>query len=414
MITKFSRFVGCRWFKILPVLLCLVDFCMGQTLRKPFPQHTIYTKGAIRPSQYSQAQLDKQVSNFYLQWKGRYLKPGCNAGEYYIQFSVKGKQCVSEGQGYGMLIAVCMAGFDKDAKSIFDGLYKYYRSHPALSSPYLMAWEQGQNCKSLDRGTASDGDLDIADALLMADKQWGSTGEINYKEAAQKIIAAILKHEINPKTFTVLLGDAIEYDSPDYYDTRTSDFMPDHFRSFYHATNDVSWRKALDNSYQLFDKMQHDYSPDAGLVPDFIRSVNKNPRPVKPHYLESLWDGDYYYNACRVPWRIATDYLLNGDARAKNFCQRINHWVKQTTDGKPDNLSAGYTLEGNDLKNHYFEALSFIGPFAVSATVDSKNQQWLNGVWDYLHGFKLKDYDYYDNTIKLLCMITISGNYWRP
>jgi len=46
--------------------------------------------------------------------------------------------------------------------------------------------------------------------------------------------------------------------------------------------------------------------------------------------------------------------------------------------------------------------------------IDSKNQQWLNDIWDYLIAFKLKDFDYYDNTIKLLDMIIISGNYWKP
>ncbi|WP_262886810.1 hypothetical protein [Mucilaginibacter humi] len=39
--------------------------------------------------------------------------------------------------------------------------------------------------------------------------------------------------------------------------------------------------------------------------------------------------------------------------------------------------------------------------------------EWLNHVWDYLAGFKLKDYDYYDNSIKLLDMIIMSGNYWH-
>jgi hypothetical protein len=45
---------------------------------------------------------------------------------------------------------------------------------------------------------------------------------------------------------------------------------------------------------------------------------------------------------------------------------------------------------------------------------DSRNQQWLNKVYDYLLNFKLKDFDYYDNSIKLLDMIVISGNYWKP
>ena len=49
----------------------------------------------------------------------------------------------------------------------------------------------------------------------------------------------------------------------------------------------------------------------------------------------------------------------------------------------------------------------------VAATIDKNNQQWLNKLWDYLVGFKLKDYDYYDNSIKMLNMIQVSGNYWK-
>jgi len=71
-------------------------------------------------------------------------------------------------------------------------------------------------------------------------------------------------------------------------------------------------------------------------------------------------------------------------------------------------------LEGNDIHGRYFEALSFITPFAISAMVDESNQPWLNKVWDYTMQFKLKDFDYYDNTIKMLNLIIISGNYWAP
>jgi hypothetical protein len=189
--------------------------------------------------------------------------------------------------------------------------------------------------------------------------------------------------------------------------------MPSHLRAFEAATKDARWDKVLNNTYRLFITMQNKYSPDAGLLPDFIQNV-KHPRPAKTHYLESKYDGAYNYNACRVPWRIGVDYLLYGDARAKTITGKINRWLRGTTRDNPDNISAGYSLEGNDLPQRYFEALSFIGPFAVSAATDSKNQQWLNAVWNYLLHFKLKDYDYYDNSIKMLDMIIVSGNYWRP
>jgi endo-1,4-beta-D-glucanase Y len=406
--------MNCR-LKILFIVLLFFDISLSaQQLSKPFPQHVNYAKGSIRPNRISQAKLDQLTLNFYHQWTNRYLKTGCRPGEYFVWFERHGnKQCVSEGQGYGMVITVLMAGADPSGKAIYDGLYQYYKAH-AANHPYLMAWAQGKNCRDLDKSTATDGDMDIAYSLLLADKQWGSSGKIDYLKAAGSCIGAIMQHEINPKTFSILLSDAIEYDSKDYNDTRSSDFMPAHFKAFGAATHDVRWAQVVDNNYKLFRFMEQNYSPDAGLIPDFIQHVNQKPLPAHANYLESRYDGYYNYNACRVPWRIATDYLLSGDPRAKAINGQINRWLRQTTKDRPDNISAGYTLAGNDINGRYFEALSFIGPFTVSAMVDKKNQQWLNDVWDYLVNFKLKDYDYYDNSIKLLNMIIISGNYWEP
>jgi endo-1,4-beta-D-glucanase Y len=401
-----------KWIAVI-VFLCLSIKLYPQALKRAFPQHVTYANGSIKPNHISQERLDKLTLSFYEQWKKRYIRAGCHAGEFFVWFERKGKtQCVSEGQGYGMIITVLMAGADRSAKITYDGLYRYYKDHPA-DHPYLMAWAQGKACRNLDKSTATDGDVDIAYSLLLADKQWGSNGEINYLQEARKMIASIMGYEINPHTYSILISDAIEYDSKDYYDTRTSDFMPANFKAFKNATHDTRWDKVVENTYKLFNYMQQRYSPDAGLVPDFIRHINKKAQPAQPNYLESPYDGCYNYNACRVPWRIATDYLLTGDKRAKTFNGRINKWVRETTQNKPDNLSAGYTLAGNDIRHRYFEALSFIGPFAVSAMTDKKNQQWLNDVWDYLINFKLKDYDYYDNSIKLLNMIIMSGNYWQ-
>ena len=66
------------------------------------------------------------------------------------------------------------------------------------------------------------------------------------------------------------------------------------------------------------------------------------------------------------------------------------------------------------MRRRHFEALSFIAPFAVSAMVDTANQSWLNQLWDYLTGFRPEAFDYYDNSIKMLNMLILSGNYWDP
>ena len=278
----------------------------------------------------------------------------------------------------------------------------------------MMAWAQNTNCADIDGSSAADGDIDIAYALLLANAQWGSKGAVNYLGEARLMINAIMAQEINPVTSSVMLSNSVEYDSKDYFDTRSSDFMPAHFKAFKQATNDTRWDKAIARGYSLFDAMQQRYSPDAGLLPDFIEHTNKTPRPARPRFLESVYDGCYNYNACRVPWRIETDYLLNADPRAKAIVSRIDHWIQQTTGGNPDNISAGYTMQGNDIAHRYFEALSFIAPFAVAAMTENKDQKWLNKTWDYLVKFDIDDFDYYDNSIKMLNMLIITHNYWAP
>ena len=99
------------------------------------------------------------------------------------------------------------------------------------------------------------------------------------------------------------------------------------------------------------------------------------------------------------------DRITNGDVRSDNCYAGGDN---------PDNISAGYTLEGNDIKSRRFEAMSFIAPFAVAAMVDSKNQSWLNSLWTYIMNFDINQFDYYGNTIKMINMIILSGNYWAP
>lgn len=398
---------------IIFLFICFNSTLFAQQPQKPFPQHAKYFTGTIKPNHLPQAKLDNMVRRFYSEWKARFIKNIPGKAESFVWFGNKDKkQSVSEGQGYGMIIVALMAGYDPSAKFTYDNLYNYYKSHPSGRSKHLMAWAQNTRDRDQDNTSAADGDMDIAYSLLLANKQWGSAGHINYREEAKTMINAIMQYEINHQTWSVLLSDGIERESRDYFDTRSSDFMPAHFKAFKAETRDKRWDKVINAGYTLFENMQHNYSPDAGLIPDFIVNVNKKARPAPRNFLESPYDGCYNYNACRDPWRIATDYLLTGDKRSLQVVNRINKWIRATTNDNTYNLSAGYTLAGNDIKHRYFEALSFVAPFAVSAMVDRRNQAWLNNVWDYLTAFKLKDFDYYDNSIKMLDMIIVSGNYW--
>jgi endo-1,4-beta-D-glucanase Y len=392
----------------------------AQTPALPFPQHVAYTTGTIKPSNYSQTQLDNIARAFYDQWKSVYLKDNCGVNQFYVWFDEESSNnsiCVSEGQGYGMMIAAYMAGYDPNAKEYFDGLYHYYKAHPSINDNNLMAWNQIIGCIDAPDGgnnSATDGDLDIAFALLLADKQWGSTGGINYLDEAFSIIGAIKQHDMNLNLWTPLLGDWVMPGSDEYNDSRTSDFIPDHFRAFQHATADNSWENSMNECYTLISEIQSNYSPSTGLLPDFIVNINSAPEPAEAYYLEGEFDGGYYYNACRVPLRITIDFLTSGDIRGKNAVQKMNTWIKAKTGNDPSAINAGYYLNGSDIPENDYESAAFAGPFSVAAMVDASHQTWLNDAFDFLLTQELQDFEYYDNTIHLISLLVLSGNYWVP
>jgi hypothetical protein len=387
---------------------------------RPFPQHVAYTSGTIKPNHVTQTGLDGATTAFYETWKARYLKSGdsegCEAGQFYVRFSPTGPTIsVSEGHGYGMIITALMAGYDPNARAYFDGLYSFYKDHPSVNDPRLMAWRQVEGCVDADDGTgsATDGDMDIGYALLLAHAQWGSNGAINYLQQAVNVMQAIMEEEVNPDAWAMMLGDWVGAEDPAYYyGTRTSDFMPTHLRAFRSAGHDPRWDQVLKKEYDLVSAMQTTYSPGTGLLPDFIVDTDAVAKPAAPDYLEGPNDGSYYYNACRDPWRIGVDYLLSAEPRAKAAAGAINAWLRGKTGGHADAIRAGYALDGSDIEGNDYTTMAFVAPLGVGAMVDTANQAWLNGIWELV--VSQTPEGYYEDTLKLLSMFVMSGNWWVP
>ena len=363
--------------------------------------------------------MDAVVLRLYQEWKTKYLKVNpYDSTQYYVWYSdgdwyKEHEVSVSESHGHGMILTALMAGKDAQAQQCFDGLYRFYKAHPSMYTSGLMAWQQADNGKALVNingpDSATDGDMDIAYALLLADKQWGSAGQIDYHSEALRAISAIMQGDVNPSEWTLKLGD---WANDQDVSTRPSDFMFDHLKAFAKATGDSRWNKVADTTYALMQSVFERYSPATGLIPDFLCKTNGEYSPALPHFLESANDGSYYYNACRVPWRVTTDYLLTGDKRALPELTKLNAWIRQKTGMDPSNISAGYKLDGTIINSG--AALCFTAPLMVSAMISPENQEWLNGLWEYNMSFSTSEELYYGNTLRLLSAVVVSGNWIEP
>ncbi len=379
---------------------------------RPFPQNKNFTL-CIKPNHQSQDQLNNDVIDYYKYWKLKYVKasngvtPG---GGYYLAMKGTGGDgneiTTSEAHGYGMIVFALMAGYDKDAKQFFDGFFNMFDKHRSTTNPHLMSWVIHKTEKvSYDQGSATDGDLDIAYALLLADKQWGSDGKINYLSHAKEMINKGIKlDEMSSQTKRVLLGD---WDT-NQYSTRSSDWMAGHFRAFNKATNDKFWLDAIDVVYELIESITANYSSTTGLMPDFI--VGSTPKPAPEYYLNEFKETDEYnWNACRYPWRITSDFAHNNNQEARKAMLKLLDFIVEKSNGDPKKIKAGYYLNGDPL-NSYSDA-AFTAPLVTAAIVDTKYQDFLNKGWDEIVQMRSS---YFGDTIGMLNLLMISGNWWNP
>lgn len=409
----------------------------------PFGSHRYgYAAGTILPRR-PQAEMDAAVVALYARWKAAFLVEACEPGRLAVRSPDADFPYVAEAQGYGLEILALMDGADPEAQTDFDALLGFVLDHPSRINPALMAASQDGRCRSVDGSdSATDGDLSIAYALLLADQQWGSATDTRYRDLALKRIAAIAamktkrhgdvvpKGEIHPDSFLPLLGDWSRpgggaRDAELYGTTRPSDFMIDHFRAFKRASRDGTWGRVIAATQATIDDMQHRFAgcPGAactGLVPDFVVDASgSDPHPADGKVLEGRYDGDYWYNALRVPWHLGVDAATSGDPLSRTAARRITDWAKAATAGDPAAMREGYHLDGTPIHPTRAGGVTFFAPLAPAAMTRRSDQPWLDALWAAM-AEAAADPDlidaasYYGTSLLLQSMIATSGNYWTP
>ena len=365
----------------------------------PFPINMNYTNApnSIRISTF----VTSDLKSMYTTWKATYVAAGSTGQRVQSPQTIDGQNnaTVSEGQGYGMLLAVYF-----DDQTLFNNLwaYKVAVTTAAGKASNLMPWIISSGGSVIDSNSASDADFDIAFALLMADIQWGSAGVYNYATLASTEIgrcrsydlAATAEHHVKP-------GDNWDdWGYPSYY-------FPAYFREFaiVDSANAAIWNTAIATCYSNISTNRNGSS---GLVGEICVPATGAQRSDNP--CSGGCDGRIFaYNSCRVPFRYAMDYLWWGPSVANPGSNEVALNQSFFKGIAASSIVDGYWISNNSSQGSYNNA-AFVGPGGCSQMYNSSTSATLQTYYDRTRSFAITD-SYYNGTLELMTLLLMTGNF---
>jgi len=381
----------------------VATFTASPNTANPFPQDKA-VGSCVKPTGAS----GKFLVDMYLRWKNRFVVT--SGGQSRVIRPENNNDTVSEGIGYGMLIAVYMGD-----RTLFDGLYAYWVAKGVGgAASTLMTWCQpggggtGTSCSG--GGSATDADEDVAWALVQAGKQWGGT----YAASAATMIGQIFTQDVDGSNF-IKGGNAfggMNLTNPSY-------FAPAYYRVFATIDTGHPWATVITTAYTALNAIAGTFT--GGLVPAWCSnscaSIGSN---------GAADDGKYQYDAHRVPWRIGLDACWNSaavPATAKTFLlNNTTFFAGKATNGIGrvfDIYQMGGVVSSDGVPN----SMSAVGSAGVGAMVNAGSNATAKSFLDRAYRFVLDasytsdpasattGYTYFNATVGLLTAITMSGNF---
>jgi endo-1,4-beta-D-glucanase Y len=347
----------------------------------------------------------------YADWKTSHLED-CGGGVFRTRWeNDKLDATVSEGIGYGMLLTVAY-----NEQAAFDGLWTYYKK--GSQSNGLLNWlrygcdaHRDTKYGQYPDGAATDADLDVAMALIMAKCRWGtSTNGTDYTAAATSLLGSIKSNETGTDNGRAYLqpGDSTWFEQMGGGCVNPSYFAPGYYRAFAKFLTNQSdkdfWNKLADDTYPI---LSAGANGSTGLVKNWASNSGGTPACASSYTNPE----DYGSDAARTPWRIATDYVWWGTSSAKTFVDKITTWVK----GKGiANIGLWYKVDGSasghpDNAKH---SVITVGAFACGAitydqpTVDQFGAEIKN--IPTTSGF---DANYFSRSLRAVYLLLLTGGF---
>lgn len=367
----------CRWWLWVIIALVFVIYTLAlMTMRLKNPAH-----------------LQKRI---YQQWKQDYLVQN-KQGTFVNAGTKRNPAALSEAQGYGMMITALAGRRGWASQGEFDRLTSYYLNHRDVvnnQQTALMKWHQQKKKGQWvsEANSATDGDLYIANALALAAKTWPNKATY-YHQLERQLATDILTYEYNPQTGVLLTGDWVDAKSRYRKLMRTSDVMPVVFDRLSQDTGNTQWQAVKATMLDRLVDLSNEHK--TGLVPDFAWVTTKHAEPVGANTIASKYDGQYWFNACRVPYLLAA----SKDPRAQRVLNKMMKFFS-----KQYEVFTGYTLRGRPIikrKNAGYSAPIF---YAVNL---NRNHGYDN-LFDSeksIFAQKLNQNDYYGATLTTLVAV---------
>lgn len=281
----------------------------------------------------------------------------------------------SEAESYTMLRAVF-----EDDKDTFDKSWKWTKDILQHKDDNLFAWLFGKKndgsygilTESGGNNTASDGDTDIALALIFAYSRWVSS---DYLDQAKLILQDLWdKSVITVGDKQYILANNLEKFSINQNVIINPSYLePYAYRIFAKVDFDHAWESLVDSSYDILNRStedQLDKTSSANLPPDWIY-IDRSTGQIVPGYANTNLTSNFSYDALRIPWKIALDWSWYKDPRDKSYLDKLsflkNEWKNKTM------LAATYTHDGSATTQYESHAMygGTIGYFVVSDPDDS-------------------------------------------
>ncbi len=339
----------------------------------------------------------------YEKWKADLLTADGAGGFLRVRRPNSGSQINSsnsEGTAYGMEIAVYM-----DDQNTFDQIWKYEQAHRGANG--LMEWEIGPDGSVIGHGAASDGDEDMAFALVMADKKWGGKGTLDdtYLNHAKKLIDLIWQHEVDHTRNDVLMpGDQFDGGAV----INISYFAPAYYRIFGQVTGKTAeWNRVATTSYDVLEATLNAANKNAsnGLVPAW--STPSGTPMAPPGSGHPTW---HQLDSCRTPFRIAQDYCWFNEPRALEYLKKINAFHSAIGAA---NIVDAYNLDGSVHEGANLHLAAFVGGAGVGAMATPEHAKLRDeaysalAAWQTLIGGSI----YYNESWSMLSLLMMTGQF---